>query len=416
MKVKVLPGKVCGTVNAIGSKSYAHRALISAAFFCEHSVEVSNVTPSEDVLATVDCLRALGVSIEQRKNGFVVTPAKEIAKSAVLNCRESGSTLRFFIPICAALGVSAKFCGSPKLFSRPLQPLFDVLESGGVTVRDFTVCGKLQPSVYTVRSDVSSQFVTGMLFALCMLNGKSTLKLAGNVVSKDYLNITTDVLEHFGTQIEQTNFGYEVFGNAPKSDITSYTVEGDWSNAAFMLACGALGGDVTVRGLNVNSRQGDRIILPLLQECGAAVSVLENGVRVQGGKLKAFCVNVENCPDLAPILSVLAANAEGVTQISGVERLRYKESDRLDGILKMLKHAGISVCVQNGVLSIVGGKPCGGSFFAANDHRMAMSQTVLALFAEGQSTVGGAECVAKSYPTFFEEISACGGKCIALER
>lgn len=414
--MKIAPSVVCGRVNAVGSKSYAHRALIASAFFSKNGARLLGVTPSEDIAATTDCLRALGVSVEQQGDCFVVTPAKEIAKSAVLNCRESGSTLRFFLPICAALGVSAKFCGSQKLLSRPLQPLLEVLRRGGVTVDCLNICGKLKPSSYTVRADISSQFVTGMLFALSLLERQSSLKLTGNVVSKDYLNITTDILNTFGVKVEETNDGYKVGGFFRSDCVSSYTVEGDWSNAAFMLVCGALGGDMTVNGMNVNSRQGDKLILSVLQNCGAAVTVSDNSVRVRGGKLKAFQVDAQNCPDIVPILSVLAAYCEGVTIISGVERLRYKESDRLSGILQMLGAAKITAFEENGALTIVGGKPCGANFSAQNDHRMAMSQTVLALFADGASTVDGAECVAKSYPTFFEEIIKCGGKCIALER
>ncbi|MBE7091015.1 MAG: 3-phosphoshikimate 1-carboxyvinyltransferase [Clostridiales bacterium] len=408
MNVKITPAPLAGTVESVGSKSFAHRALIAAALFAKGEVILAGITPSKDVEATVNCLRALGATIVEGET-YRVIPPTSFPKKAVFPCIESGSTMRFFLPIAAALGIDAEFTGSPRLLQRPNDALFETLRSGGITVcENRFLSGKLQSGIYRVNASVSSQYITGMLFALALLEGENELVLTGEIVSREYVDITVSVLKDFGIEILQTERGYKIKGKA-ESTVTEYKVEGDWSNAAFYLVAGALSGPVTVTNLNQKSLQGDRAILSVLAQTGANITQTATQVTVKRGELQGFSVNAEQIPDAVPILAVLAAFSKGETQISGVERLKIKESDRLAEIITTLQTAGISAKHENKKLIIMGGNPKGGKFFAANDHRMAMMQTILAAHAKGDSEILGAECVSKSYPMFYEDFLRVGG-------
>ncbi len=414
MNAIITPHCLNGTIKAVCSKSVAHRALICAALIKKQPTDILGITLSQDVLATIDCLRALGAIVEVGKSVRVV-PVNKLSETSCLNCRESGSTLRFMLPIVAALGVTATFCGAERLFQRPNEPLLNTLKQSGIELKNWTISGKLQAGDYSIDGTISSQYISGMLLALSMVQGESRLFVQGESVSKQYIDITVGVLRDFGVDIQQGDFGYCIKGSSNNPDL-QYLVEGDWSNAAFALVGGAIGGDVTLEGVNAHSLQGDKRIMGVLQQCGADVEIKENSIRVRKNRLNSFDICAQQIPDMVPALSVLAAYCNGTSTISGVERLRIKESDRLENILKMLKSAKISAEYSNGVLKIKGGKVCGGSFIADNDHRMAMSQTVLALYADGQSTISGAECVDKSYPTFFDDIKKLGGEnCVLLE-
>ena len=472
MKVTVTPSAIRGEISAIGSKSAAHRALLAAALVGNVPCLLSGVTLSEDVLATIDCLAALGAKVEKTGKGLLVFPIEKsrLPQTAVLRVRESGSTYRFFLPVVAALGVEAEFIGSDRLFARPSGALFSALMRCGVTVSDGgrKISGNMTlPDIPGVsvrrRSDgndegktgdsdrrktgrieidasESSQYVTGQLFALAVLGG-GRLKLTGKRVSTGYIDLTVQILRDFGVDIAETQEGYTVGAHnsymtprgaageqnvvktgaasgqnflAPKESgqnfdtPQTYAVEGDWSNAAFFLAAGALSGDVTVKNLRLNSLQKDRAIVEILRRAGAEVAVSENAVRVKKSRLSAFCADAEEIPDAVPILSVLAAFAAGESVISGVSRLKGKESDRLSGVIAMLRLAGISAATDGAVLRVTGGQPQGNVFLAENDHRMAMSQAVLGSAAAGRTVIAGAECVKKSYPAFFEDFALLG--------
>ncbi len=415
MIAKITPHRLIGNVMSIGSKSYAHRALICAGLLSSTPVEIVGITPSADVDATVGCLRALGVEIAENEV-YRIIPTDKLPNSAILDCIESGSTLRFFLPIVCALNVSATFIGAKRLLERPNEKLINLLESKGVKIDNYKTSGRIACGEYTIDASVSSQYVTGLLFALSMLDGNSVLKLTGEPVSKQYIDITLEVLRGFGISIEELKDGYLIHGGRYNCDITRYKVEGDWSNSAYALVGGAIGGDASVFGLNPHSRQGDMRIVRILQECGANVNIERDCVRVSRGKLHAFCVDAEQIPDMVPALCVLASYAKGETLISGIERLKIKESNRLDGVMDMMSRAGIENYYEKNVLHIIGGKPHGAVYQANNDHRMAMSQTIMAMYATSESIIEGAECVAKSYPKFFEDIKKLGGDdCVLLE-
>lgn len=401
------PHNLSGTVNAIGSKSFAHRALISAALFGNTRVTVRGITPSEDVSATVRCLNALGAKVELCGDKATVNPIGKIPAKATLDCGESGSTLRFMMPIAAALGIKTEFVGSGRLLDRPNDELIKTLASGGVTVENKRfLSGQLKGGNYEISASVSSQYVTGMLFAL-ILAGGGTLKLNGKIVSREYLKITESVLEDFGQTVTFSDGTYTAAAKKP-TVVTDYNVEGDWSNAAFFLVAGALSSGVTVVGLNPDSVQGDKKIIDVIATAGAEVTVSGNAVTVRKRNLNGFTTDATDIPDAVPAISVLAAYCAGETVISGVERLKIKESDRLGEVIKMLVAAGIKA-YGGDELRIEGGFPHGGAFDSANDHRMAMSEAILAAFADGDSTIGGESAVKKSYPDFYKDYKKIGG-------
>ena len=336
-----------------------------------------------------------------------MTPGKA-PKRADLPCGESGSTLRFLLPVAAALGVEATFHLEGRLPKRPLAPLDGQLTAHGVTLtrptEDTLRCaGKLEPGDFTLPGNVSSQYVTGLLLALPLLSGTSTLTVTGQVESAPYIALTEEALSQFGALMEKTNWQYQIAPRRYQSPGKA-KVEGDWSNAAFFLAAGA-----SVSGLDLKSRQGDRAILALLQRFGAVVSAEGDTAAVTWDKLHAIDIDAAAIPDLVPILAVLAAVAEGKTRIYHAQRLRLKESDRLAAVASLLKNLGGAVEITADGLLIQGTGLHGGRVESFNDHRIAMAAAVAGTLASQPVTILGAEAVEKSYPGFFEDFQALGG-------
>ena len=406
MKIKITPSVLSGSIIAPASKSYAHRYIILACL-SGVNVTVKNVGKCNDVIATANCMRALGADCLISGGDFIVksfTPKK----TAEIDCGESGSTLRFLLSVCAALGVKTKIKGSEKLLSRPSEELISVLNDKGANIQDLTVNGKIRAGRYEIDGSISSQYVSGLLMALSSLDGESELIIKGKAVSTNYIDITVDVLKDFGVKVEKTENGYKVFGGFNAKDL--YINEGDYSGAAFTLAAGTIYGNTAVKGLNFNSKQGDKEIIDVLKKFGAKINISGKTVNVEKSRLNGIDTNCENIPDLAQIIAVVAAYAKGKTVISGIERLKFKESDRIIAITDMLTAAGIKHACDVEKLEIFGGKVHGGEFDSKNDHRTAMSCAILAAGADGDSIIECAESVAKSYPDFYEDYKAIGGK------
>ncbi len=399
------------TVSAPASKSVAHRALIAAAL-ANGETTVHLRTACDDVERTADCLRALGAEIVPVAGGLHVSPICHAAlpENALLDCGESGSTLRFLLPVVAALGCGATFIRRGRLPARPLAPLDRLLIEKGATLTEIgaalTLTGKISAGDYTVAANVSSQYISGLLLALPLLGAPSTLTLTGTVESAPYIVLTRRMLSIFSAEpraLNEKQFSIEKFTlKSPKA----LTVEGDFSGAAFPLALGAIGSHaVTVNGLDAASAQGDRKILTLLARFGAHVTASENAVTVSPAPLRGIDINATDIPDLVPILAVVATAAAGETRITGAARLRLKESDRLATTAAMLSRVGADVTVTDDGICIRGGKPLtGGTVDAAGDHRIAMSAAALSLLTAAPLTVTGTDAVSKSYPTFFEEV------------
>ncbi len=410
MDVTVKPSRVSGQINAPPSKSYAHRYLI-ASFLSGENCKIQGVGQSKDVFATLNALSGIGLKYTVI-NGDVTLERKEMEDNPVLDCSESGSTIRFLIPVASALGVKCRFSGSQRLLERPMGDIIDCLNKNGADIDGLTLNGKLHSGIFTINGGVSSQFITGLLLALPILNGDSKIVVEGNAVSRDYINITLDVLSKFQIKIERTQDGFFVKGNQKYVCPKEMTVEGDYSGCAFLFSMGAIGGDVEVRNLNVNSAQGDKKTLEILEKFGAKITKLDDGYRVSKGNLKGVTIDAEDIPDVVQVLSVVASYAEGKSVFQNVSRLVIKESDRIQGIINNLKLAGITCEYSDGNLTVYGGKPHGNLFQGDNDHRTVMSATVTALFADGQSTVIGAEAINKSYPSFFKDVRLIGGEIV----
>ncbi len=390
MNLTIYPGKLCGAVSSIPSKSQAHRMLICAAF-CDRNTDILCPQTNDDIEATAACLRALGADIQRTGFGYAVSPAKQFPDSAHLFVGESGSTLRFLLPIVGALGINTVFHMEGRLPQRPLSPLWEELERKGCHLSrpsPNTVCldGKLQNGEFTLDGGVSSQFVSGLLFAFSLMNGKSHLSITGNLESAPYVAMTQQALACFGVATTE----YTVSGGGLTSPGV-VEIEGDWSNSAFFLAARFLGNDISISNLRQDSTQGDRAIYTLLPA------------------LEQFCtVSVENIPDLVPILSVVAAAKQGAS-FTGIRRLRVKESDRVASVQAMLKALGIHTEASENALTVFPGKLLGGIVDSCRDHRIAMSAAIAASVADGPVTIQDYPCVNKSYPSFWEVYRSLGG-------
>lgn len=407
MKVQLTPFKSSGEISAPPSKSYAHRYII-AAFLAGKPCKIQNVGFSDDVNATVSAILSLGGMIEKKGDTVFISGRKKV-KNVVVDCFESGSTLRFLMPVAAALGINAEFCGSERLLARPIEDIARAIEGHGAKIVGHNVKGQLKNGVYRLNAGLSSQFTSGLLFALSAINGESEIILEGDSVSKGYIDITVSVLKEFGVKVCKTDAGYKIIGgyNNPPACVL---VEGDWSGAAFPLCVGALCGIATVKNLKYPTLQPDGAIVDILKAFGAIVSADKNGITVKKGDLKGVKeINCEDFPDIAQVISSVAAFCKGETMLTGVSRLKIKESDRINAIISTLSACGIAAEYDGERLTVFGGKPKGGSFSGGNDHRTVMSAAVIGSAADGASTIDGAEHVAKSYPNFFEDLKLLGG-------
>lgn len=415
MNIRIYPSDTGGKIKSIASKSAAHRLLICAAFADgETTVRCDEV--NEDILATAECLRALGAAIERKEKSFCVTPIKELRKNAILNCNESGSTLRFLLPVVCMLGADATFLMAGRLPSRPLSPIWEILEERGiafewVTPNMLSCRGRVDENEFSISGSVSSQFISGLLFALAVCGRAGRIKITDKLQSEPYVDITVNALRSFGVGVEKTADGYSVDGARLVSCCEAVT-EGDWSNAAFPLAMGAIGkGSVTVTGLDMRSAQGDRRIVDILSELGAKTEVGETEVTVSGGKLCGIKIDASQIPDLVPVLATVASVAEGQTVIYNASRLRIKESDRLMSVSEMLTSLGADISESEDGL-IINGKPrlSGGVTKSYGDHRIAMSAAVASVVCTGEVIIDNAEAVAKSYPGFWADVTELGIK------
>jgi len=402
------PGPMAGTVAAIPSKSQAHRLLICAALSDLPSAVVCGGT-SKDIEATAACLRAMGAEIDRQGDRLEITPTGAAAETVRdLPCGESGSTLRFLLPVCGALGLTARFHMEGRLPQRPMGPLTEVLASHGMEIAQdgpvLTCRGRLRPGGYALPGDISSQYISGLLFALPLLDGESSLHITTRIESGAYIAMTLDALALGGVAVEATADGFRIPGNQRPRLPAGCRVEGDWSNAAPFLCAGAVAGPVTVTGLRLDSTQGDRQILDVLRRFGAEVETGADAVTVFPAPLRGIKIDGAEIPDLIPVLAAVAAAAEGDTVVVNAGRLRLKESDRLAATARLLRGLGGSVDELPDGLVIHGtGRLLGGTADAAGDHRMAMTAAVCSLICRASVTIPGAACVEKSYPAFFQD-------------
>ena len=405
------PGPCTGAVQIPASKSQAHRMLICAALSEAPSRLVLDGF-SADIEATVQCLEALGAQLTQETAGLLITPIGSRPANAKLDVGESGSTLRFLLPVLGALGVQAEIQMHGRLPERPLSPLWEVLEAHGMQLRqDGAVLhtdGQLCAGDYSLPGNVSSQFISGLLFALPLLSGNSTLTVTGALQSARYVAMTEQALAAAGIFTKKDGQVWQIDGGQRYAAPAVQTVEGDWSNAAFFLCMGALSRQgVRVSGLHPASLQADRAITEILTRFGAEVNIEGDTVTVRRGTLRGITLDAGPVPDLVPVVSVLAALCAGETRIENAARLRIKESDRLRTTAALIEALGGTVReLPDGL--VITGQPAlaGGSVDASGDHRIAMSAAVAACGCTQPVTVCGSACVAKSYPAFWEDFTA----------
>ena len=412
MDKRILPHPLGGQIAAIASKSQAHRLLICAAL-ADQATGLSCAELSKDIEATAACLTALCADISYQNAGYHVEP-REKAAVCRCDCGESGSTLRFLLPVAAALGVETTFVLHGRLPERPLSPLWEELEAHGCTLSrptaDTVRCaGRLTGGTYRMAGNVSSQFISGLLFALPLTGEESNIMLTSPLESADYVRMTLAALRTFGVTVEESEHGWHIPAGQCYRSCGSAKVEGDWSNAAFWLTAGAISGEMTVTGLTPDSPQGDRRIAGLLARFGAEVAWRDNTVTVRPRRLRGIDIDARDIPDLVPPLALAAACAEGTTRIYGAERLRIKESDRLQSVAGALNALGAAVEILPDGLLIHGEALTGGTVDSQNDHRIAMLAAIASCVCAKPVTLHGAEAVQKSYPRFwadFEKLQA----------
>lgn len=406
-----------GNVKIPPSKSIAHRALICASLSKKPS-KIENIAFSEDTKATIDACIALGASIRIDKNTLYVEGNTNSYNDKTINCRESGSTLRFIIPISLD-GNKVTFIGGGRLVKRPLGVYYDIFDKQNISYENdngnlpLSVYGKLKSGKYSVPGDVSSQFVTGLLFALPKLEKDSVIVIENQLESKGYIDITLDILKKYGIKIENNNYKtFYIKGNQEYKSKNIY-VEGDYSQAAFFLVAGLLGEEVTVTGIDKDSKQGDRVIVDILRKMGGNIEQGQDYIKAKKSKTHGMVLDCKDCPDLVPILAVLASLSSGTTEIINSKRLRYKESDRISDLKNQLCKLGAKIEEREDGLVIHGREFLdGGMVSSINDHRLAMAFSIASIKCRKNIIIENKEAINKSYPNFFQDFKSLGGDII----
>lgn len=407
MKRSIKSCRVDGNISAPASKSVAQRAIAIASMAKGHS-EIISVGESDDVQAAISVCRAMGVNFDILSDRLIVSGGLKLP-SIPLDCGESGLSVRMFSAIAATLDGKVTLTGRGSLLNRPMDIVEKSLTPMGVKCTTnqgrlpIMVNGPMQGGTLRVDGSISSQVITGMLIASPCAKRDTTL-FVDNLKSKPYIDVTIEMMRSFGVEVENRNYS-EFFIKADQQyRPQTYTVEGDWSGSAFMLVAGAIAGRVRVDNLHLSSSQADKAIINALIYAGAKVSMNDNHIEVSNHQLSGFHFDATHCPDLFPPLVALASNCEGETRILGVSRLRAKESDRAATLKDEFCKMGIDIRIDGELMTIIGGKPRGANVQSHGDHRIAMATAIAALAGDGVVEIDGAECVAKSYPEFFEEL------------
>lgn len=418
--VKIYPSGLQGKISAIGSKSDIHRLLILSAL-SDGKTEIFSSTLCDDTLATANALNALGARCEFCDRKFVVYPIDKADVGKIIDCNESGSTLRFLLPVATAISENNSFIGKGRLPERPIGELVECLKSSGVEFSSQTLPlstkGKLKAGKYYITGKVSSQYISGLLMALAVCEGESEIILTSHLESKSYVDMTVKSLKLFGTEIFESETGYKIFGRKKLTSPKKVFADGDWSNSAFWLSSGAISEKIAVTGLDMASPQGDKKIISDLEAFGAKVFVektverVENStITVKKDKLSGTEIELSDTPDLLPILAVVASFCDNTTVFKGAKRLKLKESDRLLAVEKMINSLGGEAKAYDDGVIVYPKKLTGGTVNGFNDHRIVMAAAIGASCCEKETVITDAQAVRKSYPEFFEDFKALGGR------
>lgn len=414
--VLINPGRLAGTVTIPPSKSMCHRAVICAGL-SRGTSNIGNVIFSQDIEATLNAMDSLGVDISRGQNTINIKGNGSLEiKNNVINCNESGSTLRFLIPIAAVTGKKVEFTGQGRLIDRPLAQYYEIFEEQNIKYANengklpLKIEGRLSPGEYRIKGNVSSQFISGLLFALPLLEGDSKIIITTPLESKPYVELTIQMLKYFSINIENNEYKEIIIKGNQKYIAADYSVEGDFSQAAFWLAAGTLGADVACMGLNINSLQGDKVIMNIIEQMGGKILIENDRVQALPSQTNGRVIDVSQCPDIVPVLAALAALSNGTTEIINAGRLRIKESDRLRAISCELNKIGADVEERPEGLIIKGKKTLRGGLVSSwNDHRIAMALAIASVKCTEPVIIKDADCVKKSYPGFWEDFQRLGG-------
>ncbi len=416
MDIKITPSALSGGVRIPPSKSAAHRALICATL-AEGESRVTPFCTSDDLLATADCLRALGMKVTSDSEGYTVSKA-DGEKEKELNFKESGSTARFLLPVAAALGAEITAVGEGRLPERPMKVICDLLREHNVNCSDdklpISIKGRLSGGGFSLPGNISSQYISGLMMAAPLMEEDVYINPTTSLESVGYIDMTVSAMRRQGVEVEPTNTGWKIAKGQSYKPL-NIEIEGDWSQAAFFMSAGAIGGDIKISDLDFGSEQGDMAALDVFAAFGANISIEDNVLHIRKGELRGIEVNARDIPDMVPAIAVTAAFASGKTVIHSAERLRIKESDRIKTTLAALKGMGVRCEEKEDGMIIYGSTVKGGVIDGANDHRIVMAFSVAAAFAEGESRILGAGAVNKSYPEFFRDFNLLGGKANEIE-
>jgi len=415
MRVEIHRSEVKGTVVALPSKSYTHRALICSALARGKSRILSPLI-SDDTEATCRVLNNLGVDLHKEPELWEVVRGELKKPDSDLYCGESGTTLRFMAAVSALVDGKCRLTCGPSLSRRPVGPLIDGLRQlevdcrsrGGFPPVVVEGKGRIHGGNVTIPGNISSQFVSALLLVAPLADPAVSLKLTTPLESKPYVSMTMEAQRRFGVVVQTSGDMREFQVRRQTYHPTEFAVEGDWSSTAYMLAAGALAGKVTVHGLNPESLQADQAIIDILKEMGGDVDLKGATVSVRSSGLNGLEFDMSDCPDLFPLVSAICAVADGTSVLSSVKRLQYKESDRVVSMVEGLRKMGVKATRSEDSVTIVGTNPRGGLIDPKGDHRIAMAFSVVGLVAEGKTVIQNAECVSKSYPGFWDDLEALG--------
>ncbi|MDD7794939.1 3-phosphoshikimate 1-carboxyvinyltransferase [Clostridium sp. 'White wine YQ'] len=416
-KLTITPGKLKGEVKIPPSKSMAHRAVICASLSKGKS-KITNIEFSEDIIATIEAMKSLGTEIKVFEDYLEIDGENTFTKSErLIDCNESGSTLRFMVPIALVKDSRTNFIGKGNLGKRPLNTYYEIFDRQCIKydyedgVLDLNVEGELKGEEFKVRGDISSQFISGLLFSLPLLKEDSKITITTKLESKGYIDLTLSMLKLYGIEIINNDYREFIIKGNQSYKAKDYRVEGDYSQAAFFLVADTIGSDVIIKDLNVNSLQGDKEILDIIARMGGEIEENAVGIKVATRNKKNTVIDASQCPDIIPVLTVLAAVTKGTTNIINAERLRIKECDRLKAISTELNKLGANVKELENSLVIEGVASLnGGIVHSWNDHRIAMSLAIAATCCTEKVTIENPGCVKKSYPSFWRDYKSLGGK------